>query len=271
MTMTADKVKAARTAIVTGASSGIGLEFCRQLAADGWQLVMVSERDGELRAAAADIAMRHNVTTYPVTLDLTGPAAAAELEAFVDNRGLRPSVLVNNAGIFSFCPVTEMSERRLCCFVDLHVRAVTMLSRAFGERFARQGHGYILNMSSMSCWAPMPGIGPYSATKAYIRVLSRSMHCELRDRGVGVTVACPGGIATDLFGLPPRLRRLAVRIGALDTPERFAAKALRRMFRRRQQYINGLLNRIAIVAVGITPRATRMLVKRLMLDRGIRR
>lgn len=115
----------------------------------------------------------------------------------------------------------------------------------------------------------MPGLAMYSATKAYIRVLSRSLHYELRDSGVRVTVACPGGISTSLFGLPENLKRLAVRIGALDTPEKFVHKALKKMAKGKMQYINGMLNRLAIVGVGCAPTGARMLVKRLMLDKNI--
>ena len=151
------------------------------------------------------------------------------------------------------------------------MRAVTSLTTTFARRFVARGGGRILNMSSMSCWTPMPGIALYAATKAYIRVFSRAMAYELADSGVTLTVACPGGIATDLFGLPENLKRLAVSIGALQTPEQFTRKALQRMLKGKRQYINGLLNRIGIVAVGMAPTPLRMAVKRRMLDRGIRR
>jgi short-subunit dehydrogenase len=117
----------------------------------------------------------------------------------------------------------------------------------------------------------MPGLAMYSSTKAYIRAFSRSLHYELSDYGVSVTVACPGGIATDLFGLPDNLKRLAVNIKALDTPERFTRLALNKMLARKQQYINGLLNRISIFLIGITPKWMRMLVKHKLLDKNIRR
>ncbi len=123
----------------------------------------------------------------------------------------------------------------------------------------------------MSCWMPMPGIAMYSATKAYIRVFSRALHYEMRDSGVSVTVACPGGIATDLFGLPPNLMKLAVRIHAVQTPEKFVHKAVNKMLRGKKQYINGFINRLAIVAVGMTPTGVRMLIKHKMLDRDIKR
>lgn len=126
-------------------------------------------------------------------------------------------------------------------------------------------------MSSMSCWMPMPGIAMYSATKAYIRVFSRALHYEMRDYGVTVTVACPGGIATDLFGLSEPLKKFAVAIRVLDTPESFARKAVNKMLKGKKQYINGLLNRVSIVFVASLPTPVRMLVKRKMLDKGITR
>lgn len=117
----------------------------------------------------------------------------------------------------------------------------------------------------------MPGLSLYAATKAYIRVLSRSLHYEMRPRGVRVMVACPGGIATDLFGLPENLKRLAVRIGALDTPQGFTRRAVNRLLCGRMQYINGTLNRMGIVAAGLAPTPLRMMVKRHLLDKGITR
>ena len=93
------------------------------------------------------------------------------------------------------------------------------------------------------------------------------LHYELRDSGVSVTVACPGGIATDLFGLPENLKRLAVNIGVLTRPETFARKAIDRMLRGKKQYINGMLNRFSIFFVAIMPTRVRMLVKHRLLDR----
>ncbi|WP_304471790.1 SDR family oxidoreductase, partial [uncultured Muribaculum sp.] len=136
------------------------------------------------------------------------------------------------------------------------------------QRMSRNGvKGYILNMSSMSCWMPMPGIAMYSATKAYIRAFSRALRIEVKELGVSVTVACPGGIATNLFGLPPKLQRLGVKLHALDTPQRFVKKALRRTLQGRAQYINGGLNRMAIVAVASLPEWARLIIKTRLLDR----
>ena len=259
-------------AIVTGAAGGIGFSFCRELVARNCQLIMVDISKERLLTAADNLRRDFpEVSAYLLAADLTSSDVAERLESFIKDNELDPDILVNNAGIFSFAPVTEVSEGKINCFVDLHVRAVTLLSRWMATRRMEAGNGWILNMSSMSCWAPMPGLSMYAATKAYIRVFTRSLHYDMKDYGVKVMAACPGGIATDLFGLPDNLKRLAVRIGAIATPERFTRNAINRLLKGKQQYINGWLNRISIFMVGITPTPLRMMVKHHLLDKGIKR
>ena len=254
-------------AIVTGGSSGIGAEFARQLAGRGYNLLLVSNQSEQLATTKAAIEAEYP-SVYCLTFfaDLATPSAAADIEQFCRDNELTVEVLINNAGIFVFKLMAELPAEKVNLFIDLHMRAVTDLSLRFARIMATRHRGYILNMSSMSCWMPMPGIGMYAATKAYIRVFSRSLHLEMKESGVVVCVACPGGIATDLFGLPRNLQRLGVRLGALATPKAFVKGALKCLFRHRKQYINGLLNRIAIVFVALLPTRVRLVVKHKMLD-----
>lgn len=241
-------------ALVTGGASGIGAEFCRQLREKDWRVISVD------RTPQPD-------DSDAIELDLTDPDATQKLLARLDEMGILPDLWINNAGVFDFRSVTNLSPSRIDLYVDLHIRSLTHLCREVGKRMAERGSGRILNMSSMSCWMPMPGIALYSATKAYIRVFSRALRLELKDSGVSVTVACPGGIDTALFGLPMNLRKLAVRLGATQTPQKFVRGVLKRTLRNRKQYINGLLNRIAIVAVGCLPECARMQVKHRLLNK----
>ncbi len=262
----------AHTAIVTGAAGGIGLSFCRVLASAGCALLLVDISSERLREARSSLTSQYpGIAIHTLECDLTDPYAVTRIDSYCHSQEIDPDILINNAGIFSFAPLTDVPDRKIECFIQLHVGAVTRLSRWMAARRAPKGNGWILNMSSMSCWMPMPGLSLYAATKAYIRVLSRSLAYEMRDSGVTVMAACPGGIATDLFGLPDNLKRLAVGIGALQTPDRFARNAVARLMRGKRQYINGLVNRISIVAVGMTPTPVRMMVKHRLLDRGITR
>ena len=271
-----------KLAIVTGASGGIGLEFCKYLAELGADLLMISIDDQPLKAAAEIIKESYGVNTYPLTLDLCAEDAIDRILSYIENFRLpNPYILINNAGIFSFAPVTDIPYGKVDAFIDLHVRAATNLSITFAKYFRENNRpqkgdksaprGYILNMSSMSCWMPMPGIAMYAATKAYIRVFSRALHYEMRDENVKVMVACPGGIATDLFGLPENLKKLALNLGAIARPEVFARKAINKMLRGKMQYINGITNRLAIFFVAILPTGLRMQIKHRMLDCNIRK
>lgn len=252
-----------KLALVTGAASGIGRQFCIALARQGCALVLVD------RAPVDDTLaeLPEGTPTTVITADLTDSDAVDGIFRRLRRDGLKPGLLVNNAGIFDFSQVVDLSPRRIDLYIDLHIRAVTRLSRQMAIMMAENGGGNILNMSSMSCWMPMPGIAMYSATKAYIRVFSRALGVETRDNGVKVTVACPGGIATDLFGLPQSLQRLGVRLGVLYTPQRFVRNVLVRTARGRKQYINGPVNRLAIVFMACLPEGCRRLIKTKILSR----
>lgn len=260
------------TALVTGGAGGIGLEFAKVLAGKGADLILLDLSEQRLTEAKKFIEeITPGVNIYLLRLDLTTEHCIAEIERFCEENSLSPEILINNAGIFSFVPVHDTTERRLETFIDLHIRATTLLSQWFVKKRMALGKGYLLNMSSMSCWMPMPGLAMYSSTKSYIRVFTRSLHYEMKDYGIGVTVACPGGIATDLFGLPKKWQKFAVSIGVLQTPQTFAGNAVKKMLSKKKQYINGWLNRFSIFFVGVLPTSVRMMVKHKLLDKGITR
>ena len=141
---------AGKWAVVTGADGGIGIEFCRALARRGCSLLMVSVTVDPLRHAAMEIADTFGVDAIPFTLDLTDTSAVSMLAAFLSTKNIEADFVVNNAGIFSFRELADTPEEKVGCFIDLHVRATTMLSLFFARRFREIGCGRILNMSSMS-------------------------------------------------------------------------------------------------------------------------
>ena len=264
-------------ALVTGGAGGIGLEFAKVLYNQGTSVILLDINAGRLQEAKESIMDQASIppedsgTISLLPLDLTSENFIQKIEEFCNSHEGVPDILINNAGIFSFKPIADTALEKIEMFIDLHVRAVTLLSRWFVAQRKERGGGYMLNMSSMSCWMPMPGLAMYTSTKSYIRVFTRALHYEMKDYGVGVTVACPGGIATDLFGLPKNLQKFAVSIGVLQTPRKFATKAVKKMMKKRKQYINGWLNRFSIFFVGILPTHVRMMVKHRMLDKGITR
>lgn len=235
-----------RWAVVTGASSGIGLALARGLAARGYDICLVSRDALQLDAAARAIEADHAVRTRCVPMDLAVEGAAEALVARCREEGIRPHVLVNDAGTFIYNDILDTAPERIERILCLHMRTVTMLCRLFGEEMAADGGGYILNMASYSLWMPWPGIALYSATKAYVRSFSIAFAKEMRERNVGVTAVSPAGVATDFYGLSHSLQRLGCRLGVLMTPDKVARKALRALFARRRHIVPGWYNRLFI-------------------------
>ena len=241
-------------ALVTGGSSGMGLEFARQLAGRGYDLILVSNRQEELDAAAAELCGQYPVEVITHFQNLAETEAADKLFAWcTQKQGILPDVLVNDAGMFFFKELETADLDRVQAMVDLHVVTVTRLCILFGEAMKRRGSGYLLNLSSMAALIPAPGITVYSATKAYLRSFGRSLSYELKPYGVSVTTVCPAAIATPLYRLSEDKMRLGVRLGVIRTPHWLVKRALRAMFRRRRVISPGFMNVYLPALIALLP------------------
>ncbi len=240
-------------ALVTGASSGIGLAYARELARRDYDLLLVSNEKERIRTVAEELATDYGVKTIPLCVDLARSEAASELYDYCEREGLRIGILVNNAGVFFFNDLTEVAPEQIGKMLLLHIQTVTLLCHYFGAAMKRRGGGYILNMSSLSAWTPAPGISVYAASKSYIRKLSQMLRYELHQYGVGVTTVCPGAIATGLYNLSDHYQQLALRLGVMMKPERLARKGLRAMFVRRDYIIPGVVNRFFALMLYLLP------------------
>ena len=241
-------------ALVTGASSGIGLQYATVLASEyRCDLLLVSNQEKEIMQTAQQLSETYGVQATGLYADLSLPNAAEQLYEYCRANGMAVDILLNNAGVFFFNDFVETAPARIELMLSLHIVTVTKLCRLFGEDMKRRGSGYILNMSSMSAWMALPGINVYNATKAYILNFSRSLWYELRPYNVGVTAVCPGAVDTGLYGLSDRLRRLAVRLGVSMTPDRLVKKSLRKMFKRKKQTLPGVVNHVFLPLIKHLP------------------
>jgi hypothetical protein len=241
-------------ALVTGGSSGMGLEYARQLAARGYDLLLVSNQQAALEQAAADLHEQFGVNSMARYQDLSSVAAADELLAFCVAHSLEIEVLVNNAGMFFFEELHPENEAKALKMLQLHVYTPTRLCILFGEAMKHRGQGYILNVSSMAAKLPCPGIAVYSATKAYLKSFSKSLYFEMRPYGVGVTTVCPAAIATPLYKLKPNMMRLGVKVGLIGTPQWLVRRALRRMFKKRRVVKPGFMNYYLPPLIALLPK-----------------
>ena len=241
-------------ALITGGSSGMGLEYARQLAGRGYDLLLVSNREEELAAAAKELRDAFPVQVDTHWQDLAQEDAADRLcEWCLQEQGILPDVLVNNAGMFFFKELEAADLDRVQAMLHLHVTTVTRSCILFGEAMKRRGSGYILNMSSMAARIPAPGITVYSATKAYLKSFGRSLSYELKPYGVGVTTVCPAAIATPLYHLSEKWMRFGVRIGLIRTPRWLVKRALRALFHKRRVISPAFMNLYLPPLIGLLP------------------
>ena len=191
-----------QTALVTGASSGIGERLARRLAADGCDLVILARRTGRLEALAAELRGAHRVGVEVLTADLTSPAGLAAAEARLSDPGRPVELLVNNAGFGASGWFADVPAGRAEDQIRLNVTAVVRLTHAALPGMLRRGHGGVLNVSSVAGFVPSPGAATYGATKAFVTSFSESLAAEVKGRGVHVTALCPGFTRTDERGRP---------------------------------------------------------------------
>ena len=242
-----------KMAVITGGSSGVGLEFSREFASRGYALALVSNRDGDLADAKQSLEREFGVPVHTLCADLSDVGIAEKILAWCDSIGLQVEVLVNNAGMFFMEYLSPENLGKAETMMGLHVFTPTRLCILFGARMKDRGKGYILNMSSMTARIPAPGIAVYSASKAYLKSFGRSFSYEMRPYGVRVTTVCPAAIDTGLYPLGTRLRKTLHRLGIIRSPHWLARRAVKALFRGRRTISPGLTNALVPALVAILP------------------
>lgn len=190
-------------ALVTGASSGIGLEFARQLAPHARTLILVARRLDRLEALKAELA-RPGLTIHCHAADLAHEAQMEGLLAALAASEENVSLLINNAGVGDHGLFEESEWRRVEAMLDVNIKALTRLTHALLPDLVRAGRGAILNVSSIVSLLPIPRMAIYAATKAYVTSFTEALRAELRGTGVTVTMVCPGPVDTEFSGTAER-------------------------------------------------------------------
>lgn len=185
------------TALITGASSGIGAEIARELARRGHGVALVARREDRLRELAAQIGRDNGVRAEAIAADLGEAAERERVVAAVAGLGLEVEILVNNAGFGGSGNVSRADPARLVAMVELNCVALLDIQARFSGAMADRGRGAIINVASTAAFQPIPGTATYAATKAFVLSLSEGTHSELKGRGVTVTALCPGPVKTE--------------------------------------------------------------------------
>ncbi len=239
--------------LITGASSGIGAALARVFAAHGHELVLVARRQDRLSALADEIAAAGRARPTVLAADLERRDAASAVAAELSAKAMEPAVVVNNAGFGLSGAAAAVSRDEQLAMIDVNVRALTELSLMFVDSLARH-RGGILNVASVAAFLPGPGIAVYYASKAYVLSFSEALHRELSDRGVRVTVLCPGPVPTEFQARSGMHLDPAARI--LELPaERVAQIGYDAFMRGKRVVVAGTGNRIAVSLMRLVPNA----------------
>ena len=222
-------------ALVTGASSGIGLALAKGLAERGYNLLIVSNVE-KIHTAAAELrALYPAVEVLSVVMDLSRQSSARELYEYTRAHGIEVEVLVNNAGVYHDRDILDDSEAFTELIMNLHMHTPAMLCYLFGKEMRARKHGYILNVCSVTSKIVAQRLGTYASTKSFLAAFTRSLHIELKPYGVYATNVSPGAVDTGLYNIKPVFTRIGNCLGIIASPEMLARRALRALFHGRSK------------------------------------
>ena len=244
------------TALVTGASSGIGEALARCFAEGGHRLVLVARSADKLAALASRLQGEQGVVVTVLPADLAAPGAAGRLAATLRRRRLAIDVLVNNAGVLEHGAFAGMSARRAQELVALNVAGLTDMLAHFVPPMVARGRGRVLNVASIAAFQPVPGLATYAATKAYVLSLTESLAEELRGSGVTATALCPGITATHMLTRAVQANAQLARLpqALIGDVGEVAAEGYRACMAGEVVCVPGVVNRAATLAARAAPK-----------------
>jgi short-subunit dehydrogenase len=226
-------------ALITGASSGLGIAFAHDLAARGYDLALTARSGAAMETLAAELRQKHGITAFIHPMDMSEPGSASRLVKSLDDQGITPAVLINNAGIGLNAKFTE-NAARLAAMLQLNMIQPTELTQVLARRMLESKGGHILFVASMAAYQPCPGMAAYGASKSYILSLGEALAVEFAPF-VGVTVLSPGLMNTGFNAASGFKTSKGLERTILSTT-RVARIGLEAMFACRSGVIAGRLN-----------------------------
>jgi short-subunit dehydrogenase len=241
------------TALVTGASGGIGEELARLFAADGHDLVLVARSEEKLKLLAEELGAKHNVRAGVIPSDLSRPDAPREIFDALEREGVRVDALVNNAGIGSWGLFAETDLKQELELLQINVVALTHLTKLFLPAMIARGRGYVCNVASTAAFQPGPLMAVYYASKAYVLSLSEALANECEGTGVRISALCPGPTETGFVAAAGMSESKLFDRGAM-TARDVAVAGYRGLLAGKTIVIPGTRNALVARTVGFMPR-----------------
>ena len=250
--MSVSVVKGKR-ALVTGASSGLGVDFARELAARGCHLILVARRQDQLEAVRKEVVERHGVEVEVVPMDLSTPDAPQQLYDRIRASGQTVDVLVNNAGFGLFGRFVEIPWERERNMLELDIVTLVGLTKLFVRDMASRDFGFVLNVSSIGAFQPTPFYAAYSAAKTFVLYFSEALSYELRKTKVRVCALAPGITATEFLEVSGQ-NATAYQKSLMMTSAEVTRIGVEAMLRGRPSVVPGLMNALTAWGTRLIPR-----------------
>jgi short-subunit dehydrogenase len=242
-----------KTALVTGASAGLGTELAWLLAADGHDVVIVARRRDKLEALAAEIKGKHEVQVHVLAEDLAKPGAAKRIQAALDEKGIAIEVLVNNAGFGGTGAFAERELVRELEMIQVNIVALVELTHLLLPRMIANKSGRVLNIGSTAGFVPGAFMAIYYASKAFVNSFTEALSVELEGTGVTATVSCPGATATEFAQVAGNEKTPLFKSKVMGARE-VAEDAYRAMMRGQPLSVAGFMNKVRIASLRVAPR-----------------
>lgn len=241
------------TVLVTGASSGIGLELARCFAADGSRLVLVARNTSALEKLAEELRRDCKVEAIVLIADLSRPEAPGKIFSELKGRGIIVDVLINNAGFGAHGLFSKLPLQRQLEMIQVNVAALTELTGLLLPSMVERRRGGVLNVASVAGFVPGPGMAVYYASKAFVLSFTEALAAELDGTGVKVTALCPGPTDTNFFKVAHADNARLVRVASMTAKE-VAVQGHRDFRRGRVVAVSGWRNWLLVLLVRFTPR-----------------
>ncbi|BAZ39750.1 short-chain dehydrogenase/reductase SDR [Calothrix sp. NIES-4101] len=245
------------TALITGASGGIGKAFGEELAARGMDLVLVARSEAKLHQLASELQVKHNIKVDVIVKDLTETSGINDVFNYTEERGIKIDLLVNNAGFGDYGEFAQRDVNRQTQMVQLNILALVALTHKYLPFMQKYRSGSIINVASIAAFQPIPYISVYAATKAFVLSFSQALWAENRRYGVRVLCSCPGPTDTNFFTEAEFPETIAAKNTQITTPEVVVQDALRALEKGDSVVVSGGLTNNAIANLSrIVPRQT---------------
>jgi uncharacterized protein len=255
------------TALVTGASNGIGLELAKIHASKGDNLVLVARNLEKLNEIKAELEKKFNIKVYNIGKDLSKPNAALEVYDETNQQKIQIDYLINNAGFGDFGMFVETDWHKELQMINLNITTLTQFTKLYVQDMVKRGNGKIMNVASTAAFQSGPTMAVYYATKAYVLSFSEAVDNEVSDKGVTVTTLCPGATESGFQTAAAMEESALVKGKKLPSAKEVAEYGYTSMMNGKTVAIHGMMNYIMANSVRFTPRALVVKLTRKLQDK----